>query len=151
MINPDALRSKFLKSKKQIGFCVETGKYFLSAHEIRTHLFSQFIKKSPTSVLFEDNKIGTGYRVGIKFPKLATICPYRNCPDVSEITVSFSPDKVILELSSFRALLDAMSTMAITHESVYLVIHQILTDGLKVPVTISVNASPFIGMDVIIT
>jgi len=96
-----------------------------------------------------DNK-NSNLKIEIVHPKVVTICPFRGVMDVSKLTIQYTPEKNILELSSFRQFIEELSTFAVTHESLVAFIERVLLKEAKIKAKITIDASPFLGMSVVI-
>ena len=79
-----------------------------------------------------------GYQVEISIPEFTSICPKTGLPDSGTITVNYVPDKVCLELKSFKMYTIAYRNLGIFQENV---VNCFLRDIVKAckPVSITVT------------
>ena len=79
-----------------------------------------------------------GYQVEISVPEFTSICPKTGLPDSGTITVNYVPDKVCLELKSFKMYTIAYRNLGIFQENV---VNCFLRDIVKAcqPVSITVT------------
>ena len=79
-----------------------------------------------------------GYQVEISVPEFTSICPKTGLPDTGTITVNYVPDKVCLELKSFKMYTIAYRNLGIFQENV---VNCFLRDIVKAcnPVSITVT------------
>ena len=79
-----------------------------------------------------------GYEVEISVPEFTSICPKTGLPDTGIITVRYVPDKVCLELKSFKMYTIAYRNLGIFQENV---VNCFLRDIVKAcrPVSITVT------------
>ena len=79
-----------------------------------------------------------GYQVEISVPEFTSICPKTGLPDSGIITVNYVPDKVCLELKSFKMYTIAYRNLGIFQENV---VNCFLRDIVKAckPVSITVT------------
>ena len=79
-----------------------------------------------------------GYQVEISIPEFTSICPKTGLPDSGIITVNYVPDKVCLELKSFKMYTIAYRNLGIFQENV---VNCFLRDIVKAckPVSITVT------------
>ena len=79
-----------------------------------------------------------GYEVEISVPEFSSICPKTGLPDTGIITVRYVPDKVCLELKSFKMYTIAYRNLGIFQENV---VNCFLRDIVKAcrPVSITVT------------
>ena len=78
-----------------------------------------------------------GYEIEITVPEFTSICPKTGLPDTGTITVRYEPDKLCLELKSFKMYTIAYRNLGIFQENV---VNCILRDIVKAckPVSITV-------------
>ncbi len=79
-----------------------------------------------------------GYEVEISVPEFTSICPKTGLPDTGTVTVRYVPDKVCLELKSFKMYTIAYRNLGIFQENV---VNCFLRDIVKAckPVSITVT------------
>lgn len=56
--------------------------------------------------------------VKISTPEFTAICPFSDFPDFGTVTIEYVPDKVCLELKSFKLYINAFRNVKIFHEAV---------------------------------
>lgn len=85
-----------------------------SAAEIRKEL----AKESPL-LSFDFQEQGPGeHWISIASPEFTAICPFSDWPDFGSVTIEYVPDKVCLELKSFKLYIHAFRDKKIFHETV---------------------------------
>ncbi|HKZ71981.1 MAG TPA: preQ(1) synthase [Nitrospirota bacterium] len=57
------------------------------------------------------------YVIDISFPEFSCLCPRSGYPDYAVITISYVPDKYIVELRSLKLYLNKFRDQHISHES----------------------------------
>ena len=57
------------------------------------------------------------YVIDISFPEFSCLCPRSGYPDYAVITISYVPDKYIIELRSLKLYLNKFRDQHISHES----------------------------------
>ena len=65
------------------------------------------------------------YLVEISFPEFTCLCPRSGYPDFATIKVTYTPDKSVVELKSFKLYLNSYRDKKISHEEAT---NQILSD-----------------------
>ncbi len=58
------------------------------------------------------------YRVDISYPEFTCLCPRSGYPDFATIRVEYVPDKLLVELRSFKLYLNSYRNAHISHEEV---------------------------------
>jgi 7-cyano-7-deazaguanine reductase len=78
------------------------------------------------------------YEIEIVTPEFTSVCPKTGLPDHGEVTLRYTPDKLCLELKSFKMYLLAYRNLGIFQENA---INKILEDVVKAarPVSATVN------------
>jgi len=66
-----------------------------------------------------------GYRIKIVIPEFTSVCPKTGLPDFGTLTLEYQPDKLCLELKSFKHYLLAYRNLGIFYENV---VNRILAD-----------------------
>jgi 7-cyano-7-deazaguanine reductase len=56
------------------------------------------------------------YLVELSFPEFTCLCPRSGYPDFATIHVTYTPDKSVVELKSFKLYLNSYRDMKISHE-----------------------------------
>ncbi len=83
------------------------------------------------------------YTVRLEFPEFTCVCPKTGLPDFATIYLDYVPDKLIVELKSFKLYLVAFRNMGIFHENV---VNKILDDFLKTVKPRQLNVSARFGV-----
>lgn len=65
------------------------------------------------------------YEVTITVPEFTSICPKTSLPDFATITVTYVPDRLCVELKSFKEYLTAYRSLGIFNENV---VNRVLAD-----------------------
>jgi 7-cyano-7-deazaguanine reductase len=58
-----------------------------------------------------------GYTITIRYPEYTSVCPKTGLPDYGTITIQYQPDKLCLELKSFKMYLLAYRSLGIFYEN----------------------------------
>lgn len=69
-----------------------------------------------------------GYEIKIEHPEFTSICPKTKLPDFGKLTLVYEPDRLCLELKSFKYYLLSYRDMGIFYENA---VNQILGDVVK--------------------
>jgi len=69
------------------------------------------------------------YTIEISYPEFTCLCPRSGYPDFATIRLTYSPDKSVVELKSFKLYLNSFRDRAISHEEAT---NLIFSDLLKV-------------------
>jgi 7-cyano-7-deazaguanine reductase len=69
-----------------------------------------------------------GYQIEIVMPEFTSVCPKTGLPDFGEIVLTYVPDKLCLELKSYKMYLLAYRDLGIFQENV---INRVLLDAVK--------------------
>lgn len=97
------------------------------AKEIRTQ-----IKKIAPLETFVFQKQGEGeHWISISSPEYTSICPFSDWPDFGTVTIEYVPNKVCLELKSFKLYINAFRDVKIFHETVTEVIFADFLEAIK--------------------
>lgn len=90
------------------------------------------IKKLAPLETFKFQKQGPGeHWISISSPEFTAICPFSDWPDFGSVTIEYVPNKVCLELKSFKLYINAFRNIKIFHETVTEVIFQDFLDAVK--------------------
>lgn len=74
--------------------------------------------KTAPLVVFNFNELAQGdHWVNISTPELTCICPFTDYPDFGSVKIEYVPDKVCLELKSFKLYINAFRNVKIFHEA----------------------------------
>jgi 7-cyano-7-deazaguanine reductase len=57
------------------------------------------------------------YTISIRYPEYTSVCPKTGLPDYGTITIQYQPDKLCLELKSFKMYLLAYRSLGIFYEN----------------------------------
>ncbi|MBI4995002.1 preQ(1) synthase [Candidatus Peregrinibacteria bacterium] len=79
-------------------------------------------KTAPLVVFKFDAQAPGEHWVSISTPELTCICPFSDFPDFGSVTIEYVPDKVCLELKSFKLYINAFRDIKIFHEALIEVI-----------------------------
>jgi len=89
------------------------------------------LKKAPLEI-FKFKKLTTGDQwVHISTPEFTAICPFSDFPDFGTVTIHYVPDKVCLELKSFKLYINEFRDVKIFHEAVTEVIFADFVEAIK--------------------
>jgi len=69
-----------------------------------------------------------GYEIEIVAPEFTSVCPRTGLPDFGTLTLRYSPDKLCLELKSYKTYLLAYRNLGIFYENV---VNRVLRDVVK--------------------
>ncbi len=69
-----------------------------------------------------------GYQIKIEIPEYTSMCPKTGLPDFGKLTLDYRPDKLCLELKSFKFYLLAYRALGIFYENA---VNRILADVVK--------------------
>jgi 7-cyano-7-deazaguanine reductase len=69
-----------------------------------------------------------GYEIAIDDPEFTSVCPKTGLPDFGHITIRYMPDKLCLELKSFKEYLFCYRNLGIFQENV---VNRILEDVVR--------------------
>lgn len=97
------------------------------AKKIRTE-----IKKTAPLLSFKFQEQAKGeHWITISSPEFTAICPFSQWPDFGIVTIDYVPDKVCLELKSFKLYINAFREVKIFHETVTEVIFADFIEAIK--------------------
>lgn len=92
----------------------------------------QEIKKIAPLLSFKFQSQGPGeHWISISSPEYTSICPFSDWPDFGSVTIEYVPNKVCLELKSFKLYINAFRNIKIFHETVTEVIFQDFLEAIK--------------------
>ena len=93
-----------------------------------------------------------GYEILIDDPELTSVCPKTGLPDFGKIVLRYIPDKLCLELKSYKMYLNAYRSLGIFQENV---VNRVLRDVVKAAkpkvATVAGDFSPRGGLSTIVT
>jgi len=91
----------------------------------------QLQKTAPLEV-FRFTAISKGEQwVKISTPEFTAICPFSDFPDFGTVTIEYVPNKICLELKSFKFYINAFRDIKIFHEAVTEVIFADFLESVK--------------------
>jgi len=67
--------------------------------------------------MFENPRIGRDYTITTRCPEFTSVCPKTGQPDFGEITVEYCPDKLCIELKSFKFYMQSFRNKGIFYEA----------------------------------
>ncbi len=71
------------------------------------------------------------YTIDISSPEFTCLCPRSGYPDFANISVTYVPDRKIVELKSLKLYLNSFRDRSVSHEAVTNLIFDELKKGLK--------------------
>lgn len=90
------------------------------------------LKKTAPLVTFKFETQSKGeHWVSISTPELTSICPFTDYPDFGSVEIQYVPDKVCLELKSFKLYINAFRDIKIFHEALTEVIFADFLQAVK--------------------
>ncbi|MEK7524571.1 MAG: preQ(1) synthase [Patescibacteria group bacterium] len=82
--------------------------------KLRAHL-----QKTAPLVTFDFESLTPGeHWISISTPELTCICPFSDFPDFGRVEIQYVPNKVCLELKSFKLYINAFRDVKIFHEAI---------------------------------
>jgi 7-cyano-7-deazaguanine reductase len=81
--------------------------------------------------LWENPHPNRDYEISISFPEFTCLCPRSGYPDFATISITYIPDKKIVELKSLKLYLNSFRNTYISHEDVANTIFNELLTSLK--------------------
>jgi len=84
--------------------------------------------KTPKLEIFKNIYADKSFVVNFEIPEFTCICPKTGLPDFATFYVSYSPDKLCLELKSFKLYLVSFRNIGIFHENV---LNKVMDDLIK--------------------
>ncbi|MDD3922617.1 MAG: preQ(1) synthase, partial [Endomicrobiaceae bacterium] len=82
--------------------------------------------------------VGKNINVCIETEEFTCLCPWTGLPDFAYLIINYTPNKVVVELKSFKMYLQSYRMVGMVHESVVNSIMKDLSDILK-PKDISIE------------
>ncbi len=90
------------------------------------------LKKAAPLVVFKFKPLNKSEQwVSITSPELTAICPFSEYPDFGTVTIRYVPDKVCVELKSFKLYINAFRDIKIFHEALTEVIFADFMEAVK--------------------
>src|SRR5512138_1360331 len=71
------------------------------------------------------------YTIEISYPEFTCLCPRSGYPDFATITITYVPNRKIVELKALKLWLNGFRDQSISHEAVTNRIFDVLKKGLK--------------------
>ena len=84
--------------------------------------------KTPGIETWSNQYSNKDYTINLDFPEFTCICPKTGLPDFAVLNIRYNPDKLCLELKSFKLYLNWYRDVGIFHEHV---VNRILDDLVK--------------------
>lgn len=103
---------------------------------------AQIGKSAPLETFPFQKQISGEHWVSISSPEYTSICPFSDWPDFGTVTIEYVPNKVCLELKSFKLYINAFRQVKIFHETVTEVIFAdflAATKPLKARIIVDMN------------
>lgn len=90
------------------------------------------LKKQASLIVFKFTPQSEGeHWISISTPELTCICPFSDYPDFGRVEIQYVPDKVCLELKSFKLYINAFRDVKIFHEALTEVIFADFLQAVK--------------------
>ena len=93
-----------------------------------------------------------GYEIVIDDPEFTSVCPKTGLPDFGVITLRYEPDKVCLELKSYKEYLHVYRNLGIFQENI---VNRVLRDVVKaagpISATVIGDFTPRGGLSTLVT
>jgi 7-cyano-7-deazaguanine reductase len=67
---------------------------------------------------FWPNKHEKNYTINIELPEFMALCPRSGYPDFAKLTLSYEPDKLVIELKALKLYINSFMFQYISHENV---------------------------------
>ena len=83
-----------------------------------TNIRKELKEKAPLEVFKFENLTPGEQWVDISTPEFTAICPFSDFPDFGTVQIRYVPDKMCLELKSFKLYINAFRNLKIFHEAV---------------------------------
>lgn len=84
--------------------------------------------KTPEIEVWANKYADRNYTVNLEIPEFTCICPKTGLPDFAVIFISYGPDKVCVELKSFKLYFVSYRDVGIFHEHL---VNKVLDDFVK--------------------
>lgn len=90
------------------------------------------LKKETPLLTFVFKKLAAGDQwVTVSTPEFTAICPFTDFPDFGSVMISYVPDKLCLELKSFKLYINGFRDVKIFHETLTEVIFADFLDAVQ--------------------
>ena len=77
------------------------------------------------------NNYKKNYTIDISLPEFMCLCPRSGYPDFAKITISYTPNKKVIELKALKLYINSFMNQHISHEDSANKIYDSLKSGLK--------------------
>jgi len=98
------------------------------------------------------NQFRTEYEIEIVQPEFTSVCPKTGLPDFGKLTLRYVPDKVCLELKSYKMYLNEYRNLGIFQENV---VNRVLRDVVRAAAprsaTVTGDFAPRGGLGTVVT
>ena len=84
--------------------------------------------KTPEIEVWQNKYADKNYTVDLEVPEFTCICPKTGLPDFAVINISYGPDKLCIELKSFKLYFVSYRDVGIFHEHL---VNKVLEDFVK--------------------
>lgn len=84
--------------------------------------------KTPKIETFNNIYVEKDYTITLQIPEFTCICPKTGLPDFAVITINYIPDRLCVELKSFKEYIVSFRQLGIFHENA---VNRILDDFTK--------------------
>lgn len=88
-------------------------------------------KKAPLKTFSFAQSAAGEHWVAISTPELTSICPFTDYPDFGRVKIEYVPDKLCLELKSFKLYINAFRDVKIFHEALTEVVFADFLEAVK--------------------
>lgn len=86
--------------------------------QIDTRELRKMLAEQASLLTFDFKQEGEGeHWISIATPELTSICPFSEYPDFGRVKIEYVPEKVCLELKSFKLYINAFRDVKIFHET----------------------------------
>lgn len=87
--------------------------------QVNTKALRAHLKKEAPLETFKFENLASGEQwISISTPELTCICPFSDYPDFGRVEIEYAPNKVCLELKSFKLYINAFRDVKIFHEAI---------------------------------
>ncbi len=88
-------------------------------------------KEAPLQTFVFHEQVQAEHWISIESPEFTAICPFSDYPDFGTVRIEYVPDKVCLELKSFKLYINAFRDVKIFHETATEVIFADFLEAVK--------------------
>ena len=90
------------------------------------------LKETAPLEIFKFTELTKGEQwITISTPEFTAICPFSDLPDFGTVSIEYVPDKVCMELKSFKLYINAFRDVKIFHEAVTEVVFADFLEAVK--------------------